>query len=448
MNRIYLSFLGLGHPEKGYDKTIYSFNGEESSETKFIQVAEVEILKKIRSDFQKIIIVCTEKSHEKYYDELKAALEKITSAVIKYEIINADLNDTREYWEWFESFLKNIDAEDKLTMDLTHGFRAIPIIFSSAISFLQKSKNIELEGAYYAFYDKDKKVNNLTDMKDFYIINEWAEGVSRLIEDADSKKLATLCEISDLDYAPELKDKKVIAAFSDLTDFIRNININHIGEKTDKAIKIIEEKRAKASGISKILLDAVYDKFISLSIKESVSGFYDKEYFNNQLQIIDILIKHQLFMQAYTVMREFIASIGMIGYSRLDKKDSYKKVSNNAGRRKRHQYGEIFISMLQFAKDEWNFTDDRQKYADELKSFYNSLTEAEILEHLRSLTKKIVEIRNGFDHAWTGNGKKKNNQEIKTDAESFLDGLKDIIKGLEDKGFLYHIKDISSHGEV
>lgn len=57
-------------------------------------------------------------------------------------------------WSWFEAILSHIQEGDILTVDLTHGYRAISIIFSAAITFLQKAKNIKVNGVLYAALEK------------------------------------------------------------------------------------------------------------------------------------------------------------------------------------------------------------------------------------------------------------------------------------------------------
>lgn len=206
MNRVFLSFLGLGtfKKEKGkyeYDPAVYKLNGWKSKETEFVQVAEIEILG--AEKFDKVIIVATQKSSNSHFDKLKSQLENRGVTNILLIIIGEDMSSEGQ-WDWLEQILNIIEPGDQLTVDLTHGFRSIPIIFSAAINFLQKAKNVTLESVYYGAFDKARELGYapIVDMKDFYIINEWADAVSRLVEDADVRKMAEVAERHS-DFRPE-----------------------------------------------------------------------------------------------------------------------------------------------------------------------------------------------------------------------------------------------------
>lgn len=114
----------------------------------------------------------------------------------------------------------------------------------------------------------------------------------------DARKLAEVAEKTSRFQAGELNDPGVMRMFDDLTDTIRNVDVNNVGQKANAAIMMIREKKKTASETGKILLDLVIDKFIHLTTKEPPSGKYDTDYFKVQLEIIRLLITHKLFMQA------------------------------------------------------------------------------------------------------------------------------------------------------
>jgi len=264
MSKVFLSFLGIGSFDQktgqyDYKKTVFILNGVKSQETKFVQVAELDILG--MHNFDKIIIIATQKSYDTHYVKIESKLQKIGKANIIPLIIEEDMSPEGQ-WNWFEIILDNIDYGDELTVDLTHGYRSIPIVFSTAVNFLQKAKNITLGAVYYAAYEKNKSLVPIMDMKDFYIINEWAEAVSRLIEDADARKMTAVAQQTDSFQAGELNDEKLIRAFDDLTNTVRNVDINNVDAKAKKAIQLIKEKEENASITSKILLRLVMDKFV------------------------------------------------------------------------------------------------------------------------------------------------------------------------------------------
>lgn len=437
MANIYLSFLGLGqyNKEEGtyqYTPTVYTLNEKESSKTEFVQAAELELIGS--SHFDKVLIVSTDKSYETHFKSLCQKL--IDIGVQREKIVNMNIDDSmssESQWQWFEKILSHINNGDSLTMDLTHGFRAIPIILSAAINFLQKAKNIQLQAVYYGAFDKNRDLAPIVDMKEFYIINEWAEGVSRLIEDADARKLGQVSEMSPVNFVPELNDERIVKAFEDLTNCIRNVDVNNVTSKANVAIKLVKEKLKNATGTGKILLETVFDKFVILTTQEPVSGLYDRSYFRLQYEISKMLHEHKLFMQAYTVMRELIASIGMIEVEKAN-------ISSSKGRSRRHQNADVFLKMVEIPEGKWVFEEPAlisdkkiQKTSgnrcQELKPYYDKLDKLGIVDELRSFVGDMTEYRNGFDHAWTA--KKEAFSDVEEQSSIFLEKINKVLLKLE-----------------
>ncbi|MDY6861728.1 MAG: TIGR02221 family CRISPR-associated protein [Thermodesulfobacteriota bacterium] len=424
MRKVYLSFLGIGSKKANgifeYDKAVYVLNGKKSKETEFVQVAEIQILGP--SNFDMILIVATQKSYDTHFkDNLKTQLLKAGANEVSYIIISEDMTPEGQ-WEWFERILNHIEYGDELTIDLTHGYRSIPIVFSTAINFLQKSRRIILNAVYYGAYDKNRKLAPIINMKDFYTINEWADAVSRLVEDADARKMAEVAERTSEFQVAELNDPEVISTFEDLTNTIRNVDINNVSKKANAAIELIKAKERMASVTGKVLLKLVIDKFVSITTKEPVSGKYDKAYFNVQIEIIKLLLEHKLFMQAYTVMREFIGSIGLIKIEKA-------RINTKKGRNKRYRFADTFINMLQYEESQWKFKES-ENVVTILKPFYTRLKNIGVESTLRDFTKELTDYRNGFDHAWTS--KKEACSDIEEKGYQFFHKLKEVVLILEE----------------
>ncbi|MCD6273907.1 MAG: TIGR02221 family CRISPR-associated protein [Deltaproteobacteria bacterium] len=430
MRNVYLSFLGLGSfkgdiKQHVYDKTVYELNGKKSRKTEFVQVAEIQILG--AGSFDKIIIVATQKSHDTHFENLESQLIQTGAKHISHLIISEEMTPEAQ-WKWFEQILDIIEYADNLTIDLTHGYRSIPIIFSTAINFLQKARNITLNAVYYGAFEKEKKLAPIINMKDFYIINEWAEAVSRLVEDADARKVAEISRKAPEFQVRGLADEGLIKSFETLTNTVRNVDVNNVADRVNAVIKLIDERIQDASVTEKILLKMVVNKFVSLTTKVPISGRYDKIYFNIQLEIISMLLDHKLFMQAYTVMREFIGSIGMIEIEKA-------KINSSDGRKLRRRFAEVFVRMLQKEESVWKFEDQAKKDKEKLMPYYENLKTLGIESVLREFTKDLVNHRNGFDHAWTS--KSKAYPDIEGKGNQFFENLKKVVRLLEKNNILF-----------
>lgn len=399
MSRVFLSFLGLGTYNResrtyGYSPAVYMLDGRRSIRTEFVQVAELGLLE--AKIFDKILIVATQKSYDANFNKMKAQLTKIGGEKASPLIISEDMS-AQGQWEWFEQILIQVGFGDELTIDLTHGYRSIPIVFSAAINFLQKAKHIKLHAVYYGAYDMrdERGVAPIFDMKDFYFINEWSEAVSRLVEDADARKMAHVAGTTATFQVGELNQPALIAGFDELTDAIRNVDVNRVGESAAAVLRLVDEQSRTASETGKLLLGLVSEKFSELALDESESGKYDRCYFQRQLEIVRLLLEHKLFMQAFTVMREFVGSIALIGRGK-------HKVNSTKGRKLRYRFSGLFVNMLQYPEDKWEFQEQEDLNRIELMPFYRKLKSSGAEPLLRELTRELIKYRNGFDHAWTG----------------------------------------------
>lgn len=411
MRKVFLSFLGTGN----YFEVEYSLEKRKLPKTKFVQVAEVNYYG--RDFFQEIIVVVTKSSKEKHLDELEKELltfqEDLNLNIIE---ISEDL-DPASQWEGFERIIDVFQMFDELYVDMTHGFRVVPVMFSTVINFLQQTKKINLSSVYYGAYDKENKP--IVDVKDFYMLNKWTDGVARLIDNADTSKLSEAAQVTNSFQFNELNDPKIINAFNEMTGSILNVDINNISKNVSNALKLIEQKKEKSSTTGKQLLDLVIDKFVDLTQKETLSGKYDYNYYFMQLKIIKLLLEHNLYMQAFTAMREFVGSIGMLSRENI----SY---SNNKGRRRR-QYAEIFLSMISVKKESWVFSKDAMVSIEEyLDRFYEKSEEIGLIDLLKEFISELRKIRNGFDHAWTKENISKYN--IKEKSTEFYNKLENVLE--------------------
>lgn len=394
MRNVYLSFLGLGNPNPntgpiGYRPATYELEGRQSSETEFVQVAEMELLG--GDKFDAVLIAATKKSHDTHFGALAKGMSAF-GAVPDCFILDEDFSSEGQ-WKWFETILGVIEHGDRLTLDLTHGYRAVPIIFSTALNFLQKARNGQIEAVYYGAFDSNRKLTPIVNMKDFYVINEWADAVSRLVEEADARKISEVAAKTTDFQAGELNDPEIISALDDLTNTVRNVDVNNVGKKAHAAIEMIRAKKEEASETGRVLLDLVFDKFVSLCTETAPSGQYNKAYFELQIEIARLLLEHKLFMQAYTVMREFIASLAMIHFER-------EGINNQKRKKKRKNCGEVFFKFFEKPKNEWRFK-GKEMFRDPIIPLYEELKACGVEKILRGFVEELGNYRNGFDHAWT-----------------------------------------------
>ncbi len=421
MRRVYLSFLGLGQ----YEETVYELSAKRSDPTRFVQVAEQMLLGWDRFDI--LYIVATRASKERHYDALSRELEPCRGEVHLIEL-DEDMSNAGQ-WQWFERIFSVVRDEDELCIDLTHGYRSIPVVFSAAINFLQKTKQIRLAHVFYGAFEQDRQLAPLVDMRSFFDINTWADAVTRLTRDADARGLAEAAESTNRHQFAELSDRDFADACTQVTRRIINVDVNNVADDISRLMTCIEQLDSASSPAAKILLEMVANKF-SLPGAANVTNpdrtGYTLGYYKFQLNLAGLLLEHGLLMQAFTVMREWLSSLVMLHFEQEESLNAKKR------RKRVDHYGGVFFRMLQNVEESWNFKGSEEQ-RQRVEPLYRRLKEAGVIEPLIStdplLASELSSYRNGFDHAWLGKAGMKDDLEEK--GRYFHETLQEVLLRLE-----------------
>ena len=395
----------------GYEDTKYSFSNGEQITSPLSQEAIVKHVGVHQID--QVITLMTAESKQRHYQELHKRL--IALGIKDEQMIWDDTSITskqshEDQWSWFNALVSHIHRGDEVIFDFTHGFRSVPIIFSSAINYLQRVKHINVLHAFYGYltdFNSSPKGGQIIDMVAFYQLNEWVDGISALVRDANANVLADLAErsvIDDSDFAgfKSLGNPELVQALRELTACIKEINMNLVPEKASYALQVLKAQKAKCVGPDLQLLEMAIDTFSELG-SALHHGRYNQDYFKVQLALLDALIQHQLEMQAVTVMRELIGSIGMLG---APEEHVNRNMTTSKGRDARRRFGEVFIAMCQYPEAKWKFKGDPvTRDHEHLKLFWQILKDKQLLSYFEFVP-DMVKLRNAFDHAWTSSGLK------------------------------------------
>jgi CRISPR-associated Csx2 family protein len=398
--KVFISFLGMGGKD-GYTPVVYKQNNKVTYQKReFVQTAILELHP--HTEIEKIILLTTKESEEKHKQKLKQELKSIGVDEVKYhEIkdISSDLTQIDAAWEWFGQLQGAIAKDDILILDVTHGFRIIPVVFSAAIGYLKRAKNVRIESVLYGVYDAKEEEKPIVDVKDFYTINDWAEGVGRLVDDADASFLKKVAEKEKGAGFSGLNNSELLKHIENLTNSFRNVELHKIENNARIALDAVQKAIITAKPLEKQILEMIVEKFVPLISAQPADGKYSNEYLSLQIKLIELLAQHGLYMQCFTAMREWLGSLGL---AILGKKIVGNKKEGNIDEQSR-SFAEIFIKMLQNNREKWVFDERQIKKKDELLPAYNSLFSGRLeLNEVVKLLLNITNVRNGFDHGWTG----------------------------------------------
>lgn len=405
---VYISFLGTG----AYQETRYVWGDREANPTPYVQKAELSILES--EDFDAVYILATKDAERCHYEKLTEALPATIKSRTRVVTIDEDMSREGQ-WKWFEQLLDIVEPEDALTIDLTLGFRSMPLVVVTALNFLRRARDVRIQHLLYGVLQQRgaapaarpaspepaaqnpvdapaERPSSIVDLAEFLAVNEWAEGVAALVDNIDARKLAEVARNARSFHAPVLQRKSLLEALDRFSRHLHNVEVNKVRDAARAAVEELARAGNEASSpVERVLVEILFNKVRDLAGHDQLSHHYDRDYFDNQLEIAQTLFAHGLYMQGFTVLRELIGSIGMIREkNRLD----------NADDRKHRYRAELFVRIVQYVPFEPQNAEDRLNY-EEMKPFAEEIESCGAMKVLRGSIATLLDIRNGFDHAWT-----------------------------------------------
>lgn len=197
--KLFLSFLGTG----GYTECTYSYNGEKLPPTPFIQQATLQLLMKTKkwSETDYICIFLTDSARKNnWVNRLEQALKNMQANGMKAKFGGIDIpegRDEQEIWRIFKIVYDQIKDGDKLYIDVTHGFRYLPmfmIILINYVRFLRK--NVEIAHISYGNWEgrDENDIAPIVDLMPLISLQDWTAAAADFLNNGYSGGLEKLAQ--------------------------------------------------------------------------------------------------------------------------------------------------------------------------------------------------------------------------------------------------------------
>jgi CRISPR-associated DxTHG motif protein len=473
MKRIFISTLGTGK----YDRMFYTLNGEKTdSSRKFAPVAIAEILKKNvnieKPFFDSVYVFVTKRSREIQKEEF----EKEWNEVIKSpqaQFVEIPVGKTEEeLWQIFNiigeklkcEFGENDCSERKVIIDITHGFRMLPLSMLYAVQFYRNLINFEVEAIYYGALEAvdlpdGKKYSELTEeerrlypepvfnITPMFDLVGWSESIAEWKDTGRAKYM--IQRISEFKKGPLFKDglNNIRNNFEKLDGALRVLKSDVINEFSNNIVNAIDKlnneiENAKSYYPLKEILENIKSDISQLGQFRIDKAFPDINYLKNQLNIIIWYKSHGRILEAYSFARELIISICIylcLKFGVVQKKG--ESLSINLRKIIEIEVFKLMDFRFKYSEDE---VIDEDVNRSNLDNFYGEKLDIlkewfgqnrDIADRLLMVEKYIRDNRNKFVHCWTGEAKKetfsvKSMQDIDSDLQKSIEDLSYIINKL------------------
>ncbi|NPA54708.1 MAG: TIGR02221 family CRISPR-associated protein [Aquificae bacterium] len=256
------------------------------------KLSSVVIKEKVKPD--KIYVMGTTESLWKLADELIGDYEKV--------IIPFGTNH-EEFWQIFDA-LAGLDVENKeIYLDLTHGFRSIPLFISTVMNFFEKVKNAKIKGVYYGMFEVAKEIKPIIDMLPILEMNQWIEGFTLFKEYGDSRKISNLIDDKLKEFS--IEERKRLSKLNSLPKVLSK-SANAFGfTALEFYIKSLQDITDIAKNLQTIPKNLKAIEFLIEDIKDSSQIFKGiQKQWQKQLKLAEIYFDKNRYSQSLTALRE------------------------------------------------------------------------------------------------------------------------------------------------
>lgn len=409
---VFLNFLGVND----YVRVRY---GNEQFATpdleEFVQVAILRLLGSKKGSPERLAFLLTEAAHEKNWDppgKLRDQLSALGYAGKCVQTVRIpEGKDEDQLWQLFDSIIETVDYGDRLVVDVTHGFRSLPIIFTVALDYLERIKNAKLESVYYGAFEvlghprdvakipaEERGRAPIFDLTPFFILQQWSTGIEHLLRTGDGRRMAELTGEIYQGYKAELRErmeptlKQFGSRLKETSEALICAVAPEIPTRSFRLAEILSEVAEEAPRYRRSkplapVLERIREAYGPLAPDSPRPEAWD--YVRRQLAAAGLLFDYHRYMQAFTLLRE-----AMIDLIHIAEKGPHTE--ETPSRQDREFYSQCF-GLLHAKADPENV---------ELLKRYNMVrSKLESLGGLDGFLKLYYEIaqwRNHLDHAWTG----------------------------------------------
>lgn len=235
-----LSFVGTGD----YDTVtyIYAQAGREYR-TKLFPIAVCEFFQP-----DEFLVLITDQAQQKYGGILSAEMQRRQN--VRYTPVPIpEGKSEEEVWRLFDALTAHFQEGDTVVLDVTHGFRSLPVLTVIAAAYLRVAKGVQIEKMVYGAYDaRQNDRAPVFDLTPFLTLLDWTTATDQFLRTGNATQLTSLLAATqDFLYRSATTDQKlprrlkaVAATIQHLTEALR---VARPQEAVESAVSMVTELR-------------------------------------------------------------------------------------------------------------------------------------------------------------------------------------------------------------
>lgn len=223
-----------------------------------------------------------------------------------------------ELWQIFEQLAGAVPAGSRLVIDVTHGFRSLPLFAAVAALLLRHLQGVTLERILYGAYEArdpasgEAPVFDLTPLLD---LADWLSGIEALERSGDGRLLAQRLRETHAaarrrgaaDLPKRLKTiGKTLEGFSEAAWLNRPVEALGAAHRLRQQLAGAHDELARWAPPFALLADRIAQEVAEVADPEPAT--LDAEQLRAQLALVEYALNKGLVLQAVTMAREWFVS--------------------------------------------------------------------------------------------------------------------------------------------
>jgi CRISPR-associated DxTHG motif protein len=237
-----------------------------------------------------------------------------------------------ELWQVQQKVLDEVTVGETVALDVTHGFRILPITMLLAAAFLRASETITLQHVLYGALQADETKAVVIDLKPFLELLDWANAARFLASSGDSRAVGDLLRHYDHDKRHRPHGTAAARLGSNLTNLSQALALNRPHDVAANATKTLEAlqslpvesgPRSAAANILRKNLEETYSTITESNLQGT-------------LKLVQWYIRYGRYLQAVTLAGEWIITFAGISLGRpVDRRKDREIISGELSRAER-----------------------------------------------------------------------------------------------------------------
>jgi CRISPR-associated DxTHG motif protein len=338
-----LSFLGTGN----YSPTLYAWDDRVCT-TRFFPVAACAFFEP-----KELLLATTTGARGKWWAELSTELAQRYPRVRLMEMPIPDGGNEEEIWRIFDALVERFSAGDEVVIDITHGFRSLPVLAVIAAAYLRVAKDVTVHRLLYGAYEA-RTANGpegrspVFDLTPLLTLLEWSAAADLFKRTGNAVPLAALLrEIQTrLRRAGAgqagLPGRLIPAAdaLGQVSEAMRLVRVHEAMRSADKLLAKLEAARADTAAWVRpfaVLLDQVRDAYQPFALASpEIEPLRDLDV---QLETIRWYAEKGWGVEAVALAREWLVSLQAyrMGHDLLADRSLVEEALNEASRQSREK---------------------------------------------------------------------------------------------------------------